>query len=154
MSVPAAFNEDAVIACYELAGRGGAIDFKIGYLYDNVPSEEACWFAEARWRGHRKFADKHSSPSNAANALAEKLLAGADCKCGQTVTLNDTQPGCRWTLQGKRWEAGCTAPPLDIPPGQRGNLAALDSAVDQRRTEIQAANRAARRAAKRQGRRP
>lgn len=132
----AALNGDAVIACADLVGRAGATQFKLGYLHDDVPIEEAGWYAHAQYRGARITVDDRRSPSEAALAFAERLLRGAACRCGKTVTLNDGSPGCRWQLQGKRWQPGCDAPPLHVD-GRRGDLAAM--------------NRAMRRAAKKRG---
>jgi hypothetical protein len=112
---------DAVIACADLIGRTGATGFELGYLHDGVPVEEAGWYAHANYRGTRIMTDEHRSPSAAALALAERLLAGGMCRCGQPVTLDDDRPGCRWQLMGKRWEPGCDAEPIQgrwasLPP--------------------------------------
>jgi hypothetical protein len=130
--------EDAVIACAGLVGRAGATDFEIGYLHDDVPVEEAGWYAAARWRGTRITADDHKSPTLAAIALAERLLRSASCRCGRLVAMADGQDGCRWRLVGQRWEPGCDAPSVKVN-GERGDLSAM--------------NRAMRRAAKRRERR-
>jgi hypothetical protein len=60
----------------------------------------------------------------------KRLLTGAVCKCGQTITLSDDRAGCRWTLQGKRWEPGCGAPPIRVK-GERGDMAAIAAAADE-----------------------
>jgi hypothetical protein len=118
-------NADVVIACADLVGRAGAEDFEIGYLHDDVPAEEAGWYAVARYRGARLTADDHRSPSTAAVALAERLLTDARCRCGQAVTLADGRAGCRWQLAGKRWEPGCDARPIRMAAGTRGDVAAM-----------------------------
>jgi hypothetical protein len=100
-------NEDAVLACADLVGRGGASGFE--------------------------------SPSLAAIALAERLLRGAACRCGDTVVLSGGDDGCRWRLIGARWEPGCDVKPVQVK-GERGDLTAITRAM---------ANRAERRAAKR-----
>lgn len=143
MSGASALNEDAVLACADLVGRAGASKFEIGYLHDDVPIDEAGWYATAFYRGTRLTAEDHASPSLAAQALAERLLADAGCRCGERVVLTDGRPGCRWRLMGQRWEPGCTAPPIHVD-GERGNHAAL--------AEAWSANRAQRRAARRKGR--
>lgn len=121
-------DDDIIIACCELAGRCGATGFDIGYLLDNVPTEEAKWWAEVQWRGTRIITDNHRSPTGAALALAERLLTGSACKCGDTVTLSDLQPGCRWALNGKRWEPGCDSPPIRVK-GERGDTSAIKAAM-------------------------
>ncbi|GIF08692.1 hypothetical protein [Actinoplanes siamensis] len=137
-------NDDIVIACADLAGRAGATSFEIGYLHDDVPADEAGWYAHVQYRGARITAEDHRSPTGAALALAERLLRGATCRCRRPVTLSDAAEGCRWRLVGQRWEPGCDAAPLRLD-GPRGDLAAMQAAL------AQPANRAARRAAKRKG---
>ena len=123
----AALNGDAVVACADLVGRAGASGFEIGYLHDDVPIEQAGWYAHAQYRGARLTVEDRCSPSEAALALAERLLRGAACRCGDQVTLNDG-PGCRWQLQGERWQPGCDAPSLHVD-GQRGDLPAMNRAM-------------------------
>jgi hypothetical protein len=130
---------DAVVACADLVGRAGAREFEIGYQRDDVPVEEAGWYASASYKGARLMADEHRSPTAAALALAERILSGGTCRCGQPVALNDDTPGCRWQLMGKRWEPGCDVPSIRVQ-GERGDYAAMEQAL--------AANRADRRAAK------
>lgn len=140
-----ALHGDVVVACADLAGRCGARDFEIGHLHDDVPVEEAGWFASVSFKGARINVDEHRSPTAAALALAERLLKGAICRCRKPVTLDDDKPGCRWRLMGKRWEPGCDAPPVHVK-GERGDHAAMVRAMAQ-----QPANRAERRAAGRRG---
>lgn len=137
-------NDDVVIACADLVGRAGASGFEIGYLHDDVPVEEAGWYAHAQYRGARITVEDHRSPTGAALALAERLLSGATCRCRKPVTLSGGQPGCRWRLAGQRWEPGCDAPSLTVK-GTPGDYAAMQRAM------AEPTNRAARRAAKRKG---
>lgn len=123
-----ALNGDAVTACADLVGRAGAAEFKIGYLHDDVPIEQAGWYAHAQYRGVRIMVGDRRSPGEAALALAERLLRGAACRCGHTVTLADGGNGCRWRLLGKRWEPGCDAPAVKVD-GQRGDLGAMNRAM-------------------------
>ncbi|MEU6387687.1 hypothetical protein ABZ847_29490 [Streptomyces bauhiniae] len=133
-------NDDILIACVDLAGRAGATDVEIGHTGDDdTPAHQVRWYAVATYRGARLIADDHQSPTAAAMTLAERLLAGARCRCTAMITLSDGQPGCRWRLVGSRWEPGCDAPPLRVE-GPRGDVAAMERALG---------NRAARRAAKR-----
>lgn len=121
---------DAVVACADLAERCGAQGLELGYLHDDVPIEEAGWYAHANYRGARMTVSGHRSQSAAALALAERLLRGGMCKCGQTVALSDDdRPGCQWQLVSKRWEPGCTTPPMRVRPGGRGDLTALRQAT-------------------------
>lgn len=109
------FNDDIVIACVDLVGRTGAKGFEIGH----DEGDPARWHAFAMYRGARVMSADHASPTAAALGLAERLLRGAQCRCGKPVTLSDaralagTLEGCRWRLLGKRWEPGCDAPPLN-----------------------------------------
>lgn len=141
MADPEYMNDDVVMACAELVGRSGASGFEIGYLHDDVPIEEAGWYAHAQFKGARITVQDHRSPSSAALALGERLLRGATCRCLNTVSLSDARPGCRWRLVGKRWEPGCNAKPVKVP-GARGDLAAMQQALG---------NRAQRRASERKG---
>lgn len=122
-------NDDIVIACADLVGRAGALDFQIGYLHDDVPVEEAGWYAHARYRGARITVDDRRSPTEAAMALAQRLLDGATCRCRRPVTLTDRRPGCRWQLVGQRWKPGCDVTPLKMTT--RGDLTAIAQALDQ-----------------------
>lgn len=137
-------NDDIVVACADLVGRAGASGFEIGYLHDDVPVEEAGWYAFATYQGARVMVDDHRSPTAAALALAERLLRGAACRCRKPVTLSDSQPGCRWRLAGARWEPGCDAPSVHVQ-GKRGDHAAM------RRALAEPANRAERRRQQRKG---
>lgn len=107
-------NDDIVIACVDLVGRTGAKGFEMGH----DGGDPARWHAFATYRGARIMSDNHPTPTTAALGLAERLLRGAQCRCGQTVTLSDsrafagTLEGCRWRLVGNRWEPGCDAPPM------------------------------------------
>jgi hypothetical protein len=132
---------DAVVACADLAERTGANEFKIGFAHKDVPVEDAGWYAQAIFRGARIMVQDHRSPSTAALALAERLLAGVRCQCGRTVTLDDTS-GCRWRLMGQRWEPGCNVKPFSLPAANRGDVGAMQRAVE---------NRAARRRRRKRG---
>lgn len=121
---------DAVVACADLAGRAGARDFQIGYVHDDVPVEEAGWYAHASYQGARVITDQHRSPTAAAMRLAERLLRGAQCRCGNPVALSDETTGCRWRLMGQRWEPGCDAPPVHMPAGTRGDVGAMHQAMN------------------------
>lgn len=119
-----------VIACADLVGRAGARSFEIGFLDDEPPHR---WYAHAMYRGARIQVENHNDPAGAAMALAEKLLTGAQCRCGRLVALKDggavafqktrladgthwtaTQAAkagqCRWRLAGDRWEPSCPVP--------------------------------------------
>jgi hypothetical protein len=126
--VTAHLNDDIVIACADLVGRAGASGFEIGYLHDDVPAEDAGWYAHAQYHGARIIVEDHRSPTGAALALAERLLSGAMCRCRRPVALTDRLGGCRWRLIGARWEPGCDAPSLRVD-GPRGDHAAMVRAL-------------------------
>lgn len=142
-------SDDIVVACADLVGRAGASGFEIGYLHDDVPVEEAGWYAHAQYKGARITVEDHQSPTAAALALAQRLLDGATCRCRRPVSLSDRRDGCRWRLMGARWEPGCDVPPLTVRGGQRGDHAAIARAL----ADTAPANRAERRARRRGGRR-
>lgn len=123
-------DEDALSAAVDLVPRTGATGFRIGYLHDDVPVEQAGWYAYAQYRGARITVDDQPGPVEAAEALARRLLTGARCKCGKLVALNNAGAmayeapvmadgsrwtvqaaanagQCRWTRVGARWVAGC-----------------------------------------------
>lgn len=133
---------DAFMACADLVGRAGAKSFDFGYMNEDAKTvEDAQWYASAQYRGTRLFVDNHASPTGAAMALAEKIMRGAMCKCGEPVALTDDAPGCRWRLMGKRWESTCKVDAIRVN-GERGDGAAISASA-----EAVWANRAARRAA-------
>jgi len=122
--------EERVIAAANLVGRSGASEFEIGYLHDDVPSAEAGWYAQARYRGARIIADDCASPVEAVEALARRLLTGARCGCGKFVALGDEGASafdnwamsdgspfpadeakaiglCLWQRKGARWVSAC-----------------------------------------------
>lgn len=104
----ATFDQDAISAAADLVGRSGAADLEIGYVRDDVPVEDAGWYASATYGGAKLIAEEHRDPVAAVEALARRVLSGAMCRrCGEPIRLNDAEPGCRWTRQGKRWEPGC-----------------------------------------------
>lgn len=124
-------NTDVVEACVDLIGRAGASAFEMGYVHDDVPVEEAGWYAHAKYRGARLQVQDHRSPSAAALALAERILTGGRCRCGQPVALSDAAPGCRWRLLGKRWEPSCDASPLHVD-AKRGDWDGMNRAMRRR----------------------
>ena len=123
-------DQDAIVACADLVGRAGAHTFEIGYLHDDVPTEEAGWYASAILRGAKIFEENHRGPVEACDALARRILTGAKCRCGKLVALSDagavayqkvtmadgtewtakqatTAGQCRWRREGDRWKRGC-----------------------------------------------
>jgi hypothetical protein len=124
-------DEKAVIACADLVGRTGATNLEIGYLHDNVPPEQAGWYAQAQYKGTRITAEDHTGPARAAEALARRLLTGARCAhCKGLVSLTSTgaiafglarlidgtpwtaeqaskTAQCLWVRRGERWIRGC-----------------------------------------------
>jgi hypothetical protein len=120
---------DMVIACTDLARRSGAKEFQLGFVHDDVPVEEAGWYAQVCFQGGRIIAQDHRSPEAAALALATRLLTDAMCRCGRPVSLSDGAPGCRWMLVGQRWKPSCDVPPIKVR-GKAGDLAAMRRAME------------------------
>lgn len=113
----AGFDQDALIAAADLVGRSGASHFEVGYLHDEVPFDEAGWYAHAQFKGVLiRFPEDEEStavrgPIEAAEGLARRLFAGAQCRrCGELIWLSDGEGGCRWRRMGDRWEPGCDKP--------------------------------------------
>ena len=127
---PSATDGDAVRACADLAGRTGATSFECGYVHDDVPAEEAGWYATAVFRGTKITAGDKRSPAEACLELAVRLLSGAQCQhCRKLVTLSadgavardvtlvgggtwtaEEQAAaglCHWRRAGDKWVRGC-----------------------------------------------
>jgi len=128
---PGAGDEDAVKACADLVGRTGGRSFEFGFLNEDVPAEQAGWYATAVYKGAKIIEQDKASPAEACDALAVRLLSGAQCQhCKGLVALSaggafafrkatlvtgqrwDAEdaahaPQCRWTRTGARWERGC-----------------------------------------------
>lgn len=143
---------NVIVACADLVVRAGASGFELGWTCPHVPDQpddhtcpDITWHAHAQYQGARiMIADRHT-PTEAAMALAVRLLTGADCRCGKPVTFADGRDGCRWALVGQRWEPGCDAPPVRVD-GRRGDHAAMVRAMALVRGQAQPTNRAERRA--------
>ncbi len=144
-------DEDILVACADLVDRAGGMHFELGHVHDDVPPEEAGWYAHATYQGARIIVDDQRSPAAAALGLAERILTGGQCKCGRisTVTQTDSRTRCRWQRVGQRWESGCDAYGVDLPASMRGNLRGLAASL----AASAPTNRAARRAQQRQSRR-
>lgn len=125
-------DEDALIAAVDLVGRAGAKAFEVGYLDDDVPADQARWWAHADYRGNRIIVENESGPVEAAEKLARRILTGGRCRCGklvalasdgavayENVTMADgstwtaeearTAGQCRWTREGRKWVSACGA---------------------------------------------
>jgi hypothetical protein len=141
ISVPGA-DQDAMFAALDLVGRTGAARFQLGWLHDDVPAGEMGWYANAQYKGTRVSVEDQAGPVQAAVALAQRLLAGAQCTtCGGVITLSGmdaadrespvmmvdgstwgdaaTASTCQWTRQGRRWQPACST------PGNDGGLAIM-----------------------------
>lgn len=130
MSLPPELN-DRLIAAVDLVGRSGAREFEAGYLHDDVPLEEADWWASALYKGTKIQVEHEKSPIDAAEALAFRILTGSKCNhCQKLVALSDDGAfafidahlidgtewkakdvarlgQCRWRRVGDRWVRGC-----------------------------------------------
>lgn len=127
-------DDDVIIATCDLVGRSGARSLEIGHVHDDVPAEEAGWYAHAQYRGARIIEQDHRGPVEAVEALARRLLDGAMCThCRGLIALSDAgamvypgtartdgstwtatevdaarhRPQCRYRRDGKRWVRGC-----------------------------------------------
>jgi hypothetical protein len=137
-------DEDALIAAAGLIGRTGARGFEIGYTDEEMND----WYAHAQYQGARIIEEHHRGPVEAAEALARRLLTGAQCQgCGGLVALSSagavafggmmmdgrtwtTEEAaaagqCRWTRQGRTWVSACGLGSGDGPrPPRRERRAA------------------------------
>jgi hypothetical protein len=109
--VTTGFDEDALQASLDLVGRSGAKNIEFGWLEDDVPVEEADWYAHAQYRGARISVEHYRGPVEAVEALARRCLKGAMCRrCGRPIRLTSDGMGCRWTRMGPKWLPGCGKP--------------------------------------------
>ncbi len=125
-------RDDVLFAALDLVGRTGARELQIGYLHDDVPVDQAGWFATVLYRGVKVIEQDHRGPVEAAEALARRLMTGGQCRCGALVALSDAGAfaygsarlldgtpwdaetaaaagQCRWTREGRRWYGACGA---------------------------------------------
>lgn len=123
-------DDDAIKAVVDLGGRTGATGFEIGYLHDDVPVDQAGWYAHVQLRGTRILVEDCKGPTEAAEALSRRLLSGAQCQgCKGLVALSSAGAmsygstfadgrtwsskeqaaarQCHWRRIGARWEMGC-----------------------------------------------
>lgn len=103
------WDQDAFNAAMHLVERTGAKGIEFGYTKDDVPIEEADWYAYAQYQGARITVEHLTGPVEAVEALARRLLDGALCTfCGKEIALADF-PGrrCRYRRQGDVWVRGC-----------------------------------------------
>lgn len=112
MKVLPPHDVDRLVAAVDLVGRSGATNFELGWLDDDVPVEDARWWAKAQYRGARLTVEDHAGPVEAAEALACRILDGGTCThCGGTTVIGPAPTtvgaACRWTRTGNRWERGC-----------------------------------------------
>lgn len=103
-------SDDRALAAVDLIGRTGATDLEVGYLHDDVPSDQAAWWATARYRGTRVTVEHKRSPAHALDALLARLLDGGQCRwCARPVTNRKAggRRHCRYRLDGDRYVRGC-----------------------------------------------
>jgi hypothetical protein len=116
------FDHDAVVALADLVGRTGAREFEIGWVHDDVPSEEAGWYATAKFKGAR-ITEEGAGPTEAADALSRRLLTGARCKCRKLVALSDYGAVAYSDVKmadGSTWsEAEARTRPVQVAPHGR-----------------------------------
>jgi hypothetical protein len=112
---PIALGLDEVQAAVDLAKRSGAKSFLMGHTPDDKPE----WHVRVKYTGHPdQFVSGHDSPQGAGIGIAEFLLVGSRCACGNTVTFLTDACGevCCWRRVGQIWLAGC-ADGIDTHPG-------------------------------------
>lgn len=112
--MPDLVGQERIIAAVDLAGRAGARMLEFGYLHDDVPVDQAGWWAHATWQGARLMVDDQPGPAEALEALAARILTGAQCQgCRRPVTLDDPAPAgaCHWYRTGARWTRACAPTP-------------------------------------------
>jgi hypothetical protein len=119
-----------MIATVDLVGRTGATGLDIGYLHDDVPPDQADWYASVQYKGARIIVERQRGPIEALEELGKRLLTGAQCHhCkglvalspfgalafnstladGRRWTVEDAKkaPQCLWKREGRHWVGGC-----------------------------------------------
>lgn len=129
-------DENALLATADLLPRCGAVDFDFGCLHEDVPVEDAGWWAYAEFPGGERIrVENQRGPIEAFKALAARILDGGMCAtCKRLVTTSDEgirvratinildgskmsqedaaahvrrNGACHWRRDGKRWYSGC-----------------------------------------------
>jgi hypothetical protein len=137
-------DKDALLAAADVVRRSGALSFKVGVCdTENEFGWKKGWWAAAFYSGARLIGvDGWPGPTQAAEALARRLIDGARCKCGRVATLEGSSPlfpkkrltdeaiwsveeqlkagQCVWTRQGGDWRSGC-APQAASSAGGKGS---------------------------------
>lgn len=137
-------DQDSLDAGLDLIGRTGARDLVIGFVHDDVPPDQAGWYATASYKGAKVISEDHKGPVEAVEALARRLLTGAKCThCEGLIALSDhgalfyagatmadgstfteqqarNRPHCRYRRVGNRWVRGCSLPPNRAARRQAG----------------------------------
>lgn len=102
-----------VVAAVDAVGRSGGRSIEIGYQDEDAPAALARWYATAAYRGARVSADEHSSPADAAEALAWRVLEDGACtRCKRTIGIVGHASGkvpnrCAWDRHTACWVPGC-----------------------------------------------
>lgn len=124
-------DEDAIRACAGLVERAGAKSFEVGYLRDDVPMNQAGWYAKALYHGAEIAVEECASPTDAAMKLSQRLLKDATCRCRRRVVLEgqSTVATCRWYLYTDTWSPSCDAPSITVTGNKRGDVDALRAAI-------------------------
>lgn len=143
------FDDDRITAATMLVGHTGARDLEIGYLHDDVPSEQAAWWATSTYKGAKMTVENKRGPLEAIEALAVELLTGAKCTwCDGLIALSPdgaiafaggrmmdgtrmpADPDeiaalgqCLWRRNGPRWEPGCVHGQSTAPGAPQGRSA-------------------------------
>lgn len=129
-------DENALLATADLLPRCGAVEFDFGCLHEDVPPEDAGWWAYAEFPGGERIrVENQRDPIEAFKALAARILDGGMCTtCKRLVTTSDEgirvratinildgskmsqedaaahvrrNGACHWRRDGKRWYKGC-----------------------------------------------
>jgi hypothetical protein len=122
------FDQDALHASLDLVRRSGASTIEFGYLDEDVPVEEARWWASAEYRGIKISVEDHRGPIEAdaereevgarlwparrpfdpgARPESELMADPTVCKCGHRIYTHG-----RWREPGSgNWVySRCSAP--------------------------------------------
>lgn len=105
-----ALDYPAFHAAVDLVGRTGADNVEFGFLNDNVPTEEADWWAAAHYKpkGAKVVVEDYPGPVQAMEALARQLIDGGRCTiCDRPISLDPDSTSCTWTRMGNKWVPQC-----------------------------------------------
>jgi hypothetical protein len=136
------FASDLVTALRGLCKDIGVTGLTMSYRGSSEGAADTPeWCCEAVLSGETILIGERHSPSEAALAMAERLLRNAECAmCNRRVALMPgphlPEPYCAWKLIGTEWTPGCQIEHLISMVTQPGRHVAPATPTDEQFSEI------------------